>query len=83
MAKDIKSNPEYQRAISQVALRKKYPQMFSASGELKKKYGGTSIDDNKEAIKKEIVKRKAKRNLRETAIEKRTGLSESELRKYR
>ena len=83
MAKDIKSNPEYQRALSQVALRKKYPQMFSASGELKKKYGGTSIDDNKKAIKEELAKRKPKRNLREAAIEKQTGLPEKNLKRLR
>jgi len=79
VAKDIKSNPEYQRAMSQVALRKKYPQMFSASGELKKKYGGTSIDDNKASIKKAI----AKRNLRSKAIEKQTGLPEKNLKRLR
>jgi len=83
VAKDIKSNPEYQRAMSQVALRKKYPQMFGANGELKKKYGGTSVDDNKKAIKKEITKRKTKRNLRSKAVEKQTGLPEKELKKYR
>ena len=69
----VKPTPRERKKVG-AALRRKYPQMFTASGELKKKYGGTSVEDNKKAIK---------RNLRERAIEKRSGLTEKELSRFR
>lgn len=91
MAKSIKSNPEYQRAISQIALRKKYPQMYDKDGKLKPKYSGKGkktdpVSRLKSKVKGYFASKKSdgpKRNLREKAIERQTGLPESELKKYR
>jgi len=79
MTKDIKSNPEYQRAVSQIALRKKYPQMYDKDGKLKPEYSGKG----KKTDPVSRLKKAVKRNLREKAVEKQTGLPEKNLKRLR